>query len=195
MYEANALPLTPQRICIKHLFKSNPKKVHYLEKLIFSYILAKNEFFTVISKLPHLRRNVVILDVWIIWRDLKKDTFLSKYWYFCIYEKKLILKNQAFLSPKWLCINGDMNKKRIFKNGIKKRPLSQKVDIFVYIGKKRIFQSDLKITSYSVKCWYQASYGQKTNFSKWSQNNNLFCEMLILSELLPKNDFFKMISK
>ena len=41
-----------------------------------------------------------------------------------------------------------------FKKWFKKSLFSRNVDIFGYMDKKRLFQSDLEITLLSSKCWY-----------------------------------------
>ena len=48
-------------------------------------------------------------------------------------------------------------------------------------------------TSFSSKCWYFRINGQKTTFSKWSQNNVIFLEMLIFFEIWAKNYFLKIM--
>ena len=57
------------------------------------------------------------------------------------------------------------------------------------MDKKRFFLNNLKKCSFSSKC----CYGQKTIFSTWSQNNVLFLEILIFTNIWTKNDFSKMI--
>ena len=66
---------------------------------------------------------------------------------------------------------------------------SSKCWYFRLYRQKPIFKSDFKITSFFTKCWYFWIYWQNTTFSKWSQNNDIFMEMLIFTYLWTKNDF------
>ena len=125
-------------------------------------------------------------------------------WHLYMHKKLFFSKCGFFL--------GDMGKQLFSKVVLKKRPMT-------------IWQSDLKTTSFFSKCWNSRTYGQKTNFSKCSQNNVVFLEMLIYpkcghifaeigkkqlfqiyknvrfliilicSAICAKNEFFKVISK
>ena len=54
---------------------------------------------------------------------------------------------------------------------------------------------DFKITSFLSKCWYFRIHWQKTTFSKWSQNKDIFIEILIFTALWTRNDFLKLSQK
>ena len=92
----------------------------------------------------------------------------------------------------------------------RKHPFLRNVDIFENMGKSD-FSRDLKITSFSrnvdifdilaknnffkesnfSRNWYFRRYRQKTIFSKWSQENILFLEMLIFSKIWAKTIYLK----
>ena len=128
---------------------------------------------------------------WLFQRDLIKTSFFLKYRYFRIYGQKTTF-------PKWsqnnvclleiLIFLGIWTKNYFFK-GIKNTFLFDfdifgdmgKKDFFRYIDKKRLFQSDLKLTSVSSKYWYFWAYEQKTIFLKGPKIP--FASILIFSEI------------
>ena len=68
--------------------------------------------------------------------------------------------------------------KKDFSNWSKKLNFPQNVDILGYTyEQKTIFKTDLKKTSFSSKCWYFWTYGQKSAFPNFfSREKYLFLE-------------------
>ena len=75
-------------------------------------------------------------------------------------SNKKISKNLVFLQM--LMLSQMKAKKEFLKVILKWCRFSRNIDSFGDVGKKRLAQSDLKITSISVKCWYLCTYGQTT---------------------------------
>ena len=120
--------------------------------------------------------------------DFSKWTISSKLGYLRIYWQKTIFSKCSPFSRK-VDIFGYMDNKRLFQTNLKKCALSRKVDIYRDVDKKRFNQNDLKTTTFSSKCFYIRIYEQKRFFKM-----NSFLEMLIFTNLLTKNDIFKMFS-
>ena len=96
-------------------------------------------------------------------------------------------------SPQNIDIYELCTKNDIFKIFLEKPRFSRfsqiwKKTFFKVISKKRPFSENVDII-------YVDDIGQKTTFSKWSQNNLIFLEMLTLLVMWSKNCFFKEISR
>ena len=79
-----------------------------------------------------------------------------------------------------------MQKKRPFRSYLKILVFSSKCWFFWTYGQKQFFQRDLKKSNFSLNFDIFEDMEKKITFSKWSQNNFIFLEMLIRTDLWTK---------
>ena len=92
-------------------------------------------------------------------------------------------------------IFGHIGKKKFFLRKVTFPRILLFLQIFVwYKYIKRICPKWSNKTLVSSICWYFWIFCQETTFTKWSQNNVIFLEILLFADLWTKT-IFKMISK
>ena len=141
-------------------------------------------FIKILNKILHfLKLTAFTRNINIYWDMDKKNFFQND-------QKNVLLFEMLICSQIW--------PRNDFFIVITKNVVLAKVLIFSEIGTSNDFQSDLTITWK----WFQKNFAflevlifwkyvwAKLIFSKWSQNNDLLIDMLILSKLWPKKRFF-----
>ena len=135
--------------------------------------MGKQIFFKVISK-----QRRFCLNFHIIGNIGKTSCFSSKCGYLYVYQRdlqKILFWNADIFE--------DMRKKRFFQSD-QNNFLFSKCWYFRLLGRHNIFQSDLKKTSFSSKCWNFLLYGWRESF--WPQSNVVFAKMFILLKIWVK---------
>ena len=123
----------------KIVFRSELKNTFFLEMLIYSDLWAKYDFSKWYENNVIFHKMLIFLDIW------------TKHYFFKGVYRKVPYSCILIFSKIW--------KKTIFKSDLNKCNFSWK--FYFFMSKIRLFQSDLKIRSFSSKCWEFWTYGQK----------------------------------